>query len=101
MHAAAAPPSPVVMLGKECSALVTSLSLTTEGAFRASSSDGGGRVVSVWAVGCFDFRAAMVAVLASATESSEQTRRTARLKSPSSSFTEILATIACNVSGAP
>ena len=77
---------PAEPLGNEWSALASSLSLTTslttKAAFRASSSGGGGRVVSGWAVGCFNFRAAMVAVRASATESSEQVRLTALLSPP-------------------
>ena len=43
----------------------------------------------------------MEAVLASATESLEQARRTKPLKSPSSNFTVILAAIAWNVQGSP
>ena len=40
--------------------------------------------------GCFDLRAAIVDSFASVTESSEQAKRTAPLKSPSSNFSETL-----------
>ena len=43
---------------------------------------------SGWGAGCFDWRVAKLVSLASAIESSEQAKRTASLKLPSSSFAE-------------
>ena len=47
-------------------------------------------MVSEWGAGCLALRAAIVASLYSATESSKQAKLTAPLKSPSSSFVETL-----------
>ena len=54
------------------------------------ASGGIGILVSGCGDGCLDFKAAMVSLLRSAIKSSEQARRTAPLKSPSSSLVTTL-----------
>ena len=81
---------PAEPLGKERIACATAPSLTTKAPSSSWLSGGGGMLESGCGAGCFDLKAAIVDSFASATESSEQAKRTAPLKSPSSNYTETL-----------